>query len=41
MQVSLLEILQEIPDHRRREAKQFDLSTVRLYALAMVAAANS
>ncbi|MBU3887924.1 transposase family protein [Methylosinus sp. KRF6] len=42
MQVSLLEILQEIPDHRRREGKRFDLSTVLLYAiLAMVAGANS
>jgi len=42
MQVSLLEILREIPDHRRREGKRFDLSTVLLYAmLAMVAGANS
>jgi hypothetical protein len=42
MQVSLLEILQEIPDHRRREGKRFDLSTVLLYAiLALVAGANS
>jgi hypothetical protein len=42
MQVSLLEILRDIPDHRRREGKRFDLSTVLLYAiLAMVAGANS
>jgi hypothetical protein len=42
MQMSLLEILQEIPDHRRREGKRFDLSTALLYAiLAMVAGANS
>ncbi len=42
MQASLLEILREIPDHRRREGKRFDLSTVLLYAiLAMVAGANS
>lgn len=42
MQVSLLDILREIPDHRRREGKRFDLSTVLLYAiLAMVAGANS
>ncbi len=42
MQASLLEILRKIPDHRRREGKRFDLSTVPLYAiLAMVAGANS
>jgi len=42
MQASLLEILREIPDHRRAEGKRFDLSTVLLYAiLAMVAGANS
>jgi hypothetical protein len=42
MQASLLEILGEIPDHRRREGKRFDLSTVLLYSiLAMVAGANS
>jgi hypothetical protein len=42
MQASLLEILREIPDHRRREGKRFDLATVLLYAiLAMVAGANS
>ena len=42
MQASLLEILREIPDHRRREGKRFDLPTVLLYAiLAMVAGANS
>jgi hypothetical protein len=42
MQASLLEILREIPDHRRREGKRFDLSMVLLYTiLAMVAGANS
>lgn len=42
MQTSLLEILREIPDHRRREGRRFDLSTVLFYAiLAMVAGANS
>ncbi|TRL35543.1 transposase [Methylosinus sporium] len=42
MQVSLLEILRDIPDHRRREGKRFDLSTVLLYAIiAMVGGANS
>src|SRR5512136_2434892 len=42
MQASLLEILREIPDHRRREGKRFDLPTVLLYAiLSMVAGANS
>jgi hypothetical protein len=42
MQASLLEILREIPDHRRAEGKRFDLATVLLYAiLAMVAGANS
>jgi cytochrome c oxidase assembly factor CtaG len=42
MQASLLEILREIPGHRRREGKRFDLATVLLYAiLAMVAGANS
>ncbi|MBG0797433.1 transposase family protein [Methylocystis sp. L43] len=42
MQASLLEILREIPDHRRREGKRFDLATVLLYSiLAMVAGANS
>ncbi|BBU64103.1 hypothetical protein MSC49_40380 (plasmid) [Methylosinus sp. C49] len=42
MQVSLLEILRDIPDHRRREGKLFDLSTVLLYAIiAMVGGANS
>ena len=42
MQTSLLDILREIPDRRRREGKRFDLSTVLLYAiLAMVAGANS
>jgi hypothetical protein len=42
MQVPLLEILSEIPDHRRTEGKRFDLATVLLYAiLAMVAGANS
>jgi hypothetical protein len=39
---SLLEILRSIPDHRRKEGKRFDLSTVLLYAiLSMVAGANS
>ena len=38
MQASLLEILREIPDHRRAEGKRFDLATVLLYSiLAMVA----
>ena len=42
MQASLLEILREIPDHRRAEGKLFDLATVLLYSiLAMVAGANS
>jgi hypothetical protein len=42
MQATLLEILQEIPDHRRREGRRFELSTVLLYAiLAIVAGANS
>ncbi len=42
MQASLLEILRDIPDHRRREGKRFDLATVLLYSiLAMVAGANS
>ena len=42
MQTSLLEILREIPDHRRVEGRRFDLSTVLLYSiLAMVAGANS
>ena len=42
MQASLLEILREIPDHRRAEGKRFDLATVLLYSiLAMVAGANS
>ena len=42
MQASLLEILREIPDHRRAEGKRFDLATVLLYAvIAMVAGANS
>jgi len=42
MQASLLEILREIPDHRRAEGKRFDLATVLLYSiLSMVAGANS
>lgn len=42
MQAALLEILREIPDHRRAEGKRFDLATVLLYAiLAMVGGANS
>ena len=42
MQMSLLEILRTIPDHRRAEGKRFDLATVLLYAiLGMVAGANS
>ena len=42
MQMSLLEILRQIPDHRRAEGKRFDLATVLLYAiLSMVASANS
>ena len=42
MQASLLDILREIPDHRRAEGKRFDLATVLLYSiLAMVAGANS
>jgi hypothetical protein len=42
MQASLLEMLREMPDHRRREGERFDLATVLLYAiLAMVAGANS
>lgn len=42
MRLSLLEILQAIPDRRRAEGKRFDLATVLLYSiLAMVAGANS
>ena len=42
MQVTLLEILREIPDHRRKEGRRFELATVLLYAiLSMVAGANS
>ena len=42
MQMSLLEILRAIPDHRRAEGRRFDLATVLLYAiLGMVAGANS
>jgi hypothetical protein len=42
MQASLLEISREIPDHRRREGKRFDLATLLLYSiLATVAGANS
>jgi hypothetical protein len=42
MRGSLLELLREIPDHRRPEGKRFDLSTILLYAiLAMVGGANS
>ncbi len=42
MQMSLLEILRTIPDHRRAEGRRFDLATVLLYAiLGMVAGANS
>jgi DDE family transposase len=42
MKPSLLEILREIPDHRRAEGTRFELATVLLYAiLAMVAGANS
>jgi hypothetical protein len=33
MQALLLEILREIPDHRRREGKWSDLSTVLLDAI--------
>jgi hypothetical protein len=42
MQATLLEILREIPDHRRKEGRRFELATVLLYAiLSMVAGANS
>jgi hypothetical protein len=42
MQASLLEILREIPDHRRAEGKRFDSATVLLYAIiAMVAGGSS
>ena len=42
MPASLLETLRSIPDHRRKEGKRFELSTVLLYAvLSMVAGANS
>jgi DDE_Tnp_1-associated len=41
MQATLMEILREIPDHRRREGRRFELTTVLLYAiLSMVAGAN-
>ena len=42
MQMSLLEVLRQIPDRRRAEGKRFDLATVLFYAiLSMVAGANS
>jgi hypothetical protein len=42
MQGSLLEILREVPDHRRAEGKRFDLATILFYSvLAMVGGANS
>ena len=42
MRATLLEILREMPDHRRKEGRRFELGTVLLYAiLAMVAGANS
>jgi hypothetical protein len=42
MRVSLPDILRDIPDHRRREGKRFDFSTVLPYRiLAMVAGANA
>jgi hypothetical protein len=33
MRTPLLEILREIPDHRRVEGRRFDLSTVLLYSI--------
>jgi hypothetical protein len=42
MAASLLEILRQIPDHRRAEGKRFDLATVLLFTiLGMIAGANS
>jgi len=42
MRTRLLEILREIPDHRRVEGRRFDLATVLLYSIvAMVGGANS
>ena len=42
MRAPLLEILREIPDHRRVEGRRFDLATVLLYSIiAMVGGANS
>jgi len=42
MRTPLLEILREIPDHRRVEGRRFDLATVLLYSIvAMVGGANS
>jgi hypothetical protein len=42
MAQSLLEILRQIPDHRRAEGKRFDLATVLLFTiLGMIAGANS
>ena len=42
MRTPLLEILREIPDHRRVEGRRFDLSMVLLYSIiAMVGGANS
>ena len=40
MPASLLEILRSIPDHRRAEGKRFDLATVVLYSMGMVAVAT-
>ncbi len=42
MRTPLLEILREIPDHRRVEGCRFDLSIVLLYSIiAMVGGAKS
>jgi DDE_Tnp_1-associated len=42
MQTPLLEILREIPDHRRAMGRRFELATVLLYSIiAMVGGANS
>jgi len=41
MRTPLLEILREIPDHRRVEGRRFDLATVLLYSIvAMVGGAT-
>jgi len=41
MRTPLLEILREIPDHRRVEGRRFDLATVLLYSIVAMGGANS